>query len=296
MSRHLCALPAVAATLFLVGAAAGCKSEPLQDPPPPAAVTFLRQGEDHLRAGRLEKARQALETAETNAPRSVQIKMTLGEAYTESQFWERAVSKYQEADLLTEEKRADPRAAIGDVYRRRGLYGKAIAEYDLALERQENHIGSHYGRAVAKYFLGDLDEARRELNVVLTLDPRHVQALIDLGYMDLANGRFEQAFRYFEGAHALDPENARVHYYKGLCYAKQKRYERAVPEFQSCLRKDPNNVNCRNDLAFVYWHMDRVDDAKTEFKRVLEVDPANAFAEEQLKLIAAGRKPGSQPD
>jgi tetratricopeptide (TPR) repeat protein len=55
---------------------------------------------------------------------------------------------------------------------------------------------------------GDLVGAERECRNVLTAEPANVQANLLLGDVLLAQGRREEAMRYFETAHQLDPMNA----------------------------------------------------------------------------------------
>jgi len=63
---------------------------------------------------------------------------------------------------------------------------EALRSADAAVELGSHSVRTHYLRGRALGMLGRLDEARNELNVVLTLDPRNAEARRGLDLIDAA--------------------------------------------------------------------------------------------------------------
>jgi tetratricopeptide (TPR) repeat protein len=59
---------------------------------------------------------------------------------------------------------------------------------------------------------GKPGEAADELSTALQVDPRHAEALVTLGYVRMAERRFDEALRAEEAALAIDPRHARAHW------------------------------------------------------------------------------------
>lgn len=89
-------------------------------------------------------------------------------------------------------------------------YEAALASYQQALERG---IGSpeevHLNRAVILAdHLARPDEAEREFDAALRLNPRYVPALVNLGNLYEQRGERERALRAYDQALAVEPSNA----------------------------------------------------------------------------------------
>ncbi len=83
----------------------------------------------------------------------------------------------------------------------------AIAAEDPGDSQVHLHLGSTY------IALGDLEQARRELDRSLALDPRNERALVELGRLHALANRLDEAVEVLRRAIAANPEFAEPHYY-----------------------------------------------------------------------------------
>lgn len=88
---------------------------------------------------------------------------------------------------------------------------QAIASFQKAIEIEPKYTDAHYNLAVTYYNLGQLEEARKEYEVVLGLRPQDVDALNNLGTILARGGELEMAKEMFDKALGIDSGFALTH-------------------------------------------------------------------------------------
>ena len=98
---------------------------------------------------------------------------------------------------------------------------------------------------------GKLDQAERDLQSVLRLNPGDYRALDLLGVVRVLQHQEAKAEKLFEQAVKAKPDFAPAHAHLGLLYMQLGRTQEAVPELQQALRLDP----ARTDVARALVHI-----------------------------------------
>jgi tetratricopeptide (TPR) repeat protein len=119
---------------------------------------------------------------------------------------------------LARAQRADPGLApvypaLVAAYRRLGDEGAArdLGTAFLAAATRAR-VDQHVRAARRLLAEGKPGEAADELSTALQADPGHAEALVTLGYVRMAERRFDEALRAEEAALAIDPRHARAHW------------------------------------------------------------------------------------
>jgi Flp pilus assembly protein TadD len=138
---------------------------------------------------------------------------------------------------------------------------------------------------------GDLSSAEASLSVALEYSPRFVEAWVNLGYVELRRGNFEQAGRDFARARDLNPDLPAPHHALGLLADKQGRGEQAEQHYRAALAVDPGFVPARSNLARRLFARGQYENAREQFERLEQVAPAAAegWAGHSEALLALGR-------
>jgi Flp pilus assembly protein TadD len=126
-------------------------------------------------------------------------------------------------------------------------------------------------RAIAE---GQLGVAEARLSVALEYNPRFVEAWVNLGYVELGRGNFEQARRDFLRARDLNQDIATPHHALGLLADEQGRGAEAEQHYRAALRVDPGFAPARANLARRLFARGQYEDAREQFERLMEVAPA----------------------
>jgi Flp pilus assembly protein TadD len=119
-----------------------------------------------------------------------------------------------------------------------------IAAELVSAERPESH-----GNVATVYAqLGRMDDAERELNIALRLDPRFVPAMVNLADLNRAQQRDDLARFWLQTAITLAPDAAEPVHALGLLEVRQKRPAEALPLLARAAALQPQNVR----YAYVY--------------------------------------------
>jgi tetratricopeptide (TPR) repeat protein len=140
----------------------------------------------------------------------------------------------------------------------------AMVEYRTAIELRTTLPNLHYdlGHLLWKHLA--TDEARRELEAELALNPNHAGALNDLGDTYLLNQQPEKALIYLNRALALDPDNPQIHSDLGTAYSQLGDYGKASTELLIALPEDRDG-SIHFKLGRAYRALGQKDKAKREF-------------------------------
>jgi len=99
-----------------------------------------------------------------------------------------------------------------------------------------------------------------------------------MGAFYLNNNNLDEAIKQFNKALALDPKHFQSLNALGLAYSMKGDLPQAEKSFQRCLGISPTFMEARNNLGMIYQEMGFLDRAEEEFKKVLG-DPNYASKE-----------------
>ncbi len=120
---------------------------------------------------------------------------------------------------------------------------------------------------------GQLSLAEARLSVALEYNPRFVEAWVNLGYVELGRGNFEQARRDFLRARDLNQDIAAPHHALGLLADEQGRGAEAERHYRAALKVDPGFAPARANLARRLFARGQYEDAREQFERLMAVAP-----------------------
>jgi Flp pilus assembly protein TadD len=143
---------------------------------------------------------------------------------------------------------------------------------------------------------GDLAAAEARLSVALEYSPRFVEAWVNLGYVELRRGNFEQARRDFVKARALNEDIPAPHHALGLLADEQGDGELAERSYRRALEVDPGFAPARANLARRLFARGQYENAREQFQRLREVAPegVEGWAGEAESLLEHGREAESE--
>jgi tetratricopeptide (TPR) repeat protein len=139
---------------------------------------------------------------------------------------------------------------------------------------------------------GDLSTAEARLSVALEYSPRFVEAWVNLGYVELRRGNFEQARRDFIKARTINKDIPAPHHALGLLADEEDQGEEAERCYRRALEVDPGFAPARANLARRLFARGQYENAREQFQRLREVAPdvVDGWAGEAESLRALGRE------
>ena len=133
-------------------------------------------------------------------------------------------------------------------------------------------------RAVALLRAGRVDDALRDLETALKLNPRSAHTYTNRAIALSNKGAQEQALADFDRAIELDRSFAAAHSERCLVLLKMDRSEEALQSCNTALRIAPHLLSTLLNRSTIYLRMHRLPEAFGDVEEVLRYDPGSALA------------------
>jgi tetratricopeptide (TPR) repeat protein len=135
------------------------------------------------------------------------------------------------------------------------------------------------------------DEAEKELERVIVLDPNLPQAHFLMGELKLFKGNIDQACEQLKLEIAINPASAMAYYKLGDAYGRQEQWEVAIPLLQKSIWLNSTNSGPYVLLGKGYLRQKQLSNAEGMLRRAVQLDPRNSSAHFLLgqTLIQEGR-------
>jgi Tfp pilus assembly protein PilF len=149
---------------------------------------------------------------------------------------------------------------------------------------------AHYNYGAALQQNGRLDEAEREYQNALRIDPSYVKVYANLGQLFVSKSKLEDAKKYYEKAIELDSHTGEIR--SGYAYLLERlgRADEARAEYESAVRLSPKSARLFYTYGAFLDQRGELDAAIAQYQRALEVDPnlADAHSELATALLTKG--------
>jgi tetratricopeptide (TPR) repeat protein len=191
----------------------------------------------------------------------------------------------------------------------RGRYDEAIAELEQAIELVPDFPDLHNLMGLALGLTGERERAAACFQRALQLNPRYVEARMNLAivYNDL--GRYDEALEEFRAEHPRDPDHGNLspevrsyladsHGLLGDTYRNLGLNADASLEYRKALKAAPQFLDIKNKLGSVLGELGLHEDAEAELAAALAQNPRYVDARVTLGVVhyRAGRRPRAREE
>jgi Flp pilus assembly protein TadD len=146
---------------------------------------------------------------------------------------------------------------------------------------------AHGGLGLHLFNHGKVDEAIREYETALRINPLYDVAHNDLGRALASQKQYDQAAAHFQTALSLRPDDAKALNNYGGVLVLQGRYEEAVRQFEHVVRIEPDHSAARNNLAISFRKLGRIGEAITQYREAIRLQPDSPEALNNLAWLLA---------
>lgn len=161
-----------------------------------------------------------------------------------------------------------------------------IDEYNESYE-----VGEHVARAKSLLQSGDIEGAKRHLEIALELDPNDTEALSQMGILLCRQGDCESGVILLEDAARGEPSSSSAQFNLGIAYMGLERYQDAARHFRILVSLNPENADSWYRYGRALQAAGDLDNALEQYSRCLELDPNMALAmfDSAVVLVNLGR-------
>ncbi|MGD0261440.1 MAG: tetratricopeptide repeat protein [Verrucomicrobiota bacterium] len=177
---------------------------------------------------------------------------------------------------------ADIHWRLGWVLAREGKTDEAIRQYQEALRLNPGHAFAHNVLGVALVRKGQMDEAIRQYHEALRLNPDYAEAHYNLGVILVRKGQIDEAINQYQQAIRLKPDDALAHNNLGTALGRKGQMDEAVRQFQETIRLKPDFAEVHNNLGNALAEKGQMDEAIRQYQEALRLKPDDALAHDNL--------------
>ncbi|MFO0993714.1 MAG: sulfotransferase [Hyphomicrobiales bacterium] len=157
---------------------------------------------------------------------------------------------------------------------REGRFAEAEAGYRRALAREPGHPEAWYDLARLIAASGRIHEAINAYETAIRINPRHRNALINLGY-HLGRSQPQRSLELTRRAIAVDPNFHVAHDNLGIQLRALNRYTEAIDSFHDALRVNPAYFRAQLNLGVTLSIVGRVGEAEQALRQAIAQEPRN---------------------
>lgn len=163
--------------------------------------------------------------------------------------------------------------ARGILHGNLGRTDLAIADFELVLHRDPNHLMAYQHLALTYAALGAHQKGIQELDRGLNANPKSVMLLVNKGGIYHSMGKTEAAFKAYRQAIQVDPEDSQVYRAMGFMAAEIDSLRIAQQAWERSLELNPSDLEVQNALAKFYFIRGEFDAALQAYQNLLRLAP-----------------------
>ncbi len=251
--------------------------------------------------GRLDESVADLRRVLTLKPDSYEahynLAIALAEVCTPARQLDAAIAEAEAAVRLQPDV-ADAHMLLGDLYRQRGAYEDALAQFQRAAELAPDRPEPYELLSSVQSALGLTADAEKSRRTALALRQKAVgdkavdafQAHLGLADAYVAAGEYDKAIAEYQAASTLKPDDYRVHWGLGNAYYWSGKADQAEAEYKAWATGWPKDANAHLLLGLFYMEHAKTQEAIAELKQAAALAPCDPSAHLLLASIYFGQE------
>ena len=262
-------------------------------------LTTITLADIYDRLKQLERANDTYETVPASSPmrRSSDIQIALNLEQLERR--PEAVEHLQKI-LATTPKDFDTLSALGNVYRSRKDFDKAVDAYTRAIsvldKVEQSHWSVFYFRGIAYERTKQWPKAEADFRKALELYPDQPLVLNYLGYSWAdQHMNIDEAFKMLKRAVEQRPTDGYIVDSLGWAYYRLGRYDEALRFLEKAVELKPADPVINDHLGDVYWKVGRRLEATFQWNHARDLKPEPEDLPKILEKIEKGMPDDPKP-
>ncbi len=140
-------------------------------------------------------------------------------------------------------------------------------------------------RADQLHRAGRLAEAEMAYRGILDKSSNYMPALVNLGVVLSASGRYRDAISLYRKAIGTDPQNAVIHNNLGNAYQALGESEEAAASLERAVAINPRYEKAYSNLGDALFNVHRFDEARAALEKALALNPNNGLSWNRLGRV-----------
>jgi Flp pilus assembly protein TadD len=140
----------------------------------------------------------------------------------------------------------------GVAFKNMGRFDEAIRDYDRAIALNPSYSKAFYDRGVAFNSMGQVDKALADFDRAITLDPFYVLSYNQRGLLYENKGFLDKAVSDYNNAISSNPLSPEAYFNLGVLFGKSGSYEKAISHLSKAISINPDNADYYSNRGAIY--------------------------------------------
>ena len=199
--------------------------------------------------------------------------------------------------------------ADGDTKRAVEMDGKALSDFEIAVNNDPDRWKSRHNRGVSYALVGEYEKAITDFTKAIEKKPDYTNAWFNRGEIYYEIGDYEKAIIDYNQTVKLQPNDFGAITSRGHAYFQAEKYREALLDYIQAIRLQPNSAVAYANRADAYRSLSMWEDAATDYRESIRLDnqlgrayqsaawlmatcPDNSFRDQKLAIEAAQKAIG----
>jgi tetratricopeptide (TPR) repeat protein len=162
------------------------------------------------------------------------------------------------------------------------LWTDAINHYPTAAMARTNHANYTLNLSMKATTNAEKDSlyasAREDCNIALKENPKHAQGYQNREFINLNQGKYQEAISDATNYIQLDPEANLGYAIRGVAYMRLNQFDKALTDLSKSLSLDPNNEFALNHRGSLYYNnYQKYREALEDFSKAISINPSGNY-------------------
>ncbi|MCI5159052.1 MAG: tetratricopeptide repeat protein, partial [Candidatus Electrothrix sp. AUS1_2] len=171
-------------------------------------------------------------------------------------------------------------------WRQVSFWKNSISLFTHTLEVTKNNYVIHNNLAFELALLGRKEEALKQYQEAIRINPNFEQAHINYASLLFSLGKVSESFSYYQEILKNNRNFARTHYSFAVLLLKTGKNESAIHHFLEALRIKPDLSEAYNGLGAAMVSKGKISEATDLFKKALQINPYLIEAKKNLESLS----------
>ncbi len=129
-----------------------------------------------------------------------------------------------------------------------------VLQYKMALYMNADDLDTRNKLALAYFATGQIDQAEKELEIVLSKDPNNFDALDEMGLVAFKKGNMQGALKYFDRAGEINPDDMMLHVHRYAVYRalhQDKKADQALSRAKELAQGEEDRKRISKEISLL---------------------------------------------
>jgi tetratricopeptide (TPR) repeat protein len=149
---------------------------------------------------------------------------------------------------------------------------KALADFNALLERDAKNVNALVSRGII-LAAGRPDDALRDADAALTVDPHCAEAFRLRGWVYLMKGELKSAIAALNRSIELEPDNSNFLTTRATCWMAQGEFDKAIDDYTAAIKLSPEEAQHWGNRGRAWWMKSELSKSLSDCNEAIRLDP-----------------------